>query len=696
MNWSSLLKISVFLLMVSTAFSQDHVIWFKADPSVFNSSEWIELSKEFSLSTPSQALSSSRNPELKKVYEVHGACDLRAFERACSVFGNNVYSIERGPTYTPLFVPNDMNAQPGISDYALNLIGAPQAWDLTQGDDSVVIAISDQNFNVTHQDLEGKYLYYDASNTAPTTHGTAVAITAAGKTNNGYGLSSIGFNSSLALYKMSFNEVLAASYAGADIINISWTSGCYFSQIEQDVIDEVAANGSFIVASAGNGNTCGLPDAYVFPASYRHVFSVTSVGPTDNHEQWIGDPTSTHNHNDSVDLAAPGYDVALSPAPGWFLNMNGSSFAAAYVSGTVALMLSVNKCMSNIEIESILKNSASPLYTLNPSYAGKLGAGRLNAYQAVLGAMNVWNPLNPTFSVSDACDANDASATLVIQGGQSPYTANWSNGYVGFNNSGLSTDTLLVHLVDAHGCRLDTVISVIDIVPPTYSVLLANPTCYGSTNGGVQLNINNDTPTMVTWNNGTQGQQMSGLTEGVYTANLSYGVSCNIQVPVSLVAPAPLLVTANLTDVTAAGNGAIDITPSGGIAPYSFNWNSTDTLEDLINLDAGDYNLILTDANGCQLTDSFQIQNLLGNDGEVIETQSLSIFPNPNQGGFTVETPHGQAYNLEIYDLQGRIVLKDYIQVTKSFNLTLAAGKYQIRAFSLSAPVWFQSTFIVY
>ncbi|MFM7596529.1 MAG: S8 family peptidase, partial [Flavobacteriales bacterium] len=457
MNWISIWKITtVFLLFGTTVFAQQNTYWFKADPSVFKSAKWEEISNQWNLSFPMQALSASRNPELLKVYEIKGDCDLVEFKTACSAFGSNIYSIERGPEYQPLFVPNDINNQPGISDYALMLINAPQAWDLTQGDDSVVIAISDQNFEVVHPDLDGKYIHYDVGNTLPTTHGTAVAITAAGKTNNGYGLSSIGFNTSLALYKMNFNEILSASYAGADVINISWTSGCFFSQIEQDVMDEVAENGSFVVSSAGNGNTCGLPDALVYPASYEHVFSVTSVGPTDNHEQWIGDPSSTHNHNDSVDLAAPGYDVAVSPASGWMLNANGTSFAAAYVSGTIALMLSANKCLSNVQIEQILKATAAPLNTINPSYVGKLGAGRLDAYQAVLAASTTWNPITPSFLITDSCLAHDASATLLIQGAQAPFVVDWGNNVSGVYNPNLSTNTYTVHIEGTHGCRLDT------------------------------------------------------------------------------------------------------------------------------------------------------------------------------------------------------------------------------------------------
>ncbi|MEY5134256.1 MAG: hypothetical protein RLZZ198_2260 [Bacteroidota bacterium] len=676
MNWSSLLKISVFLLLVSTAFSQEHVIWFKADPSVFNSPEWIELSKEFRLSTPSQALSFSRNPELKKVYEVQGSCDLRTFKHACSVFGNNVYSIERGPTYTPLFVPNDMNAQPGISDYALSLINAPQAWNLTQGDDSVVIAISDQNFEVVHQDLEGKYIHYDAGNTAPTTHGTAVAITAAGKTNNGYGLSSIGFNTSLALYKMNFNEILAASYAGADVINISWTSGCFYSQLEQDVMDEVSANGSFIVAAAGNGNTCGLPDALVYPASYNHVFSVTSVGPSDNHEQWIGDPSSTHNHNDSVDLAAPGYDVAVSPASGWYLNINGTSFAAAYVSGTVALMLSANKCISNLQIEQILKNTSAPLNSLNPAYAGKLGAGRLDAFQAVLAASTTWNPITPSFLIADSCLAHDASATLLIQGAQAPFEVVWGNNVIGVVNPNLNTNTYTVHIEGTHGCRLDTSVFVHDVIPPTYTVIQVDPMCADSYNGGIQLNLTNNTTTSFLWSEGTSGNQLSGIGAGVYNAVLTYGNGCAIQQSFTLTAPPAIIATALISNETAPNNGGIDLTVTGGVAPYSFLWDNNQTLEDLSALHAGTYQLQITDANGCQVGDSFQVANLLST-GSLNESESMvEIYPNPNNGSFHITIPIDEVHQLTIFDMQGRLISTERITSSTWLSTQLPTGKY--------------------
>ena len=79
----------------------------------------------------------------------------------------------------------------------------------------------------------------DPTNTSSTGHGTAVSINVAGNTNNSLGMSSIGWDLSLNFYRMNYNEVIAASYAGAKVINLSWTSGCTFNQYLQEAINEV-------------------------------------------------------------------------------------------------------------------------------------------------------------------------------------------------------------------------------------------------------------------------------------------------------------------------------------------------------------------------------------------------------------------------------------------------------------------------
>lgn len=333
-----------------------------------------------------QAVPASRNEELLKLYEIECNCDendlLQSSARISDVFSKP----EIAPKYETLYDPNDFNAV-FSNDYGLNLINAKGAWDVSKGDPNIVLAISDQNFYPNHEELIGKYNYYNSANTAARTHGTAVAILAAGKSDNAIGKSSIGFNCGLALYRMNYNDVLTASYSGARVINISWTSGCYASTYVQTIIDEVYLNGTIIVASAGNGNaTCWGAGNLVYPASCNHVISVSSVGPHNNHQRTIGNAATTHQHNVAVDIVSPGYDVPLSVAPGWYLTGNGTSFAAPIVTGTIGLILSVDSCLSFEQVEEILKTTAVNIDAQNPQYVGLLGAGRLDAAAAVLKA----------------------------------------------------------------------------------------------------------------------------------------------------------------------------------------------------------------------------------------------------------------------------------------------------------------------
>jgi hypothetical protein len=355
-------------------------VWVYSDniSAVHESSEFTSMARDFKSDfLITNAFPSSRNPELLKVYEITCDCEeTELYTRMHRIPG--VSGIEYAPKYETLEVPNDYSTT-FSTNWALNLINSQTAWDFSIGNSNVVVAITDQNYYQNHEELSGKYTFYDPTNTATRTHGTAVATIAAGNTNNGIGLSSIGYNSTLQLRRMNYNEVLQASYSGARVINMSWASSCFFNSYAQMAIDEAWNNGSFLVAAAGNGSTCGGPNSLVYPAAYNHVFAVTSIGPNDNIERTIGNPNSRHQTNSSVDICAPGFDVPLTIAPGVYLTGNGTSFASPYVTGTVALMVALKSDITNDEIETILKASATNIDAINPSYIGNIGSGRLNA-----------------------------------------------------------------------------------------------------------------------------------------------------------------------------------------------------------------------------------------------------------------------------------------------------------------------------
>ena len=436
-----------------TISNEEHIPFYASDGRLISRDSVFNLYiNSLDIVSCDQALPSSRNKSLRKVYELSSNSNQNDLENSLRNFVTAVSGIYPAPVYDTLHTPNDYNIVPGINNYALNLINSQTAWDITLGDSNVVIAITDQSYNPTHSELAGKYAYINAGTSTPT-HGTAVAILAAGNTNNNNGLSSIGYNCKLALYLMSYNEILNAAYAGAKVINISWTSGCFYNNYAEQVINEAYGVGAFLVAAAGNGTTCSNPTAYVYPAAFDNVFSVTSIGPLDNHMKILNDPTSTHQHNDKVDLSAPGYDVAINPAENWYLNSSGTSFAAPIVSGTVGLMLSVNPCLSRIDIDTILKISSVNIDSLNPTYIGLIGAGRLNA-QAAVQLASGWasQPMSVTSQPIGVSTSVGGNAQFSVSSTSSFPTYQWqidsSGTFVNLTNnnnySGVNTSVLTV------------------------------------------------------------------------------------------------------------------------------------------------------------------------------------------------------------------------------------------------------------
>lgn len=364
------------------------------------------LIQEFSILNVTQAVPSSRREDLQRVYEFECNCDIEdlMFEINSEIYP--MVNAQQAPVYELLAeIPDDYNMS-FSPDWALDKIKAIGAWEYSTGDTNVIIGISDGNFYTNHEDLIGEFVDNDQTNTSTYyNHGTAVAITAAGSTNNGVGKSSIGYKCRMNLAGMNYNSALNLTYAGCRVLNISWTSGCWNNTYVQDIIDEIYDYGTIIIAAAGNGGTCGGPSNLVYPAACDHVIAVSSTGIDDSHEGVPGQASSTHQHNSSVDICAPGYNVPLSIAPGVYLTGNGTSFAAPIVSGTVGLMVSLRPCLTFEEVELILKSSASQIDYLNPDYIGGLGAGRLDAASALrMTSLMSCNPVGPEPPIQDADD----------------------------------------------------------------------------------------------------------------------------------------------------------------------------------------------------------------------------------------------------------------------------------------------------
>ncbi|MEM9679548.1 MAG: S8 family serine peptidase [Bacteroidota bacterium] len=311
----------------------------------------------------------------------------------------------------------------GSEQEELNYIRAPETWDiLTKGDKNVIIGIADTNFRINHEDIDDTLeVIYGVATTSGDQHGTEVSGAAAGETNNGVGLASIGYDSYIKAARgtnvVAYDTVSQAT--GVKVVNASWfearSSNGGPIQITPDRYDDIHNRGVVMVAAAGNaGFNNNDATEYYYPASYKNVISVSSIGHhnhtflsysgtrtyqtfLDSHEYLIDSVVYTHQHNDSIDIVAPGIDITYVNGNGidWYgYGSFGTSFSAPFVSGTIALMFDLNYCLDTKEVETILKLTAVKIDTLpqNLAYHGKLGAGKLDAYEAVKMAKDMAEP----------------------------------------------------------------------------------------------------------------------------------------------------------------------------------------------------------------------------------------------------------------------------------------------------------------
>ncbi len=203
------------------------------------------------------------------------------------------------------------------------------------------------------------------------------------------------------------------------------------------------------------------------------------------------------------------------------------------------------------------------------------------------------------------------SINLTPAGGTPAYTYAWSNGAVTQDLSGLAAGTYTVNVTDANGstggCTATTSVTITQPAAPlTVSTTQVNILCNGGTTGSIDLTPAGGTaPYTYSWSNGAVTQDLTGIGAGTYTVNVTdvNGLTggCFATTSVTITQPAaPLTVTSTRVNVLCFGasTGSIDLSPAGGTAPYTYAWSNGAVTQDLTNIPAGTYTVVVTDANG--------------------------------------------------------------------------------------------------
>lgn len=346
---------------------------------------------------------------------------------------NDIYHVKLGDNETVKIMLNRFKNNPGIqyiepnykrrvmamtpndslfsSQWALQQIQAPDAWQTSQGSKNIVLAIADTGIDLNHQDLAGNLWanpgeicgngndddgngYEDdchginiiTGSGIPMDdegHGTHVAGIAGALGNNGVGVSGVNWRVSTMALKFSgadgsgsvADEIKAIEYAvhkGAKVFNMSY--GSYdFSESEKQAIQN-AGNVLFVAAACNESVNNDVSPCYPASLDFPNIISVAATDQADNLAFF-----SNYGKN-SVSVGAPGVSIKSTYLGNTYKSFSGTSMATPFVSGLAALILSKYPSLSPSQLKDRILRTADRIPSLQDKI---LSGGRINAYRAL-------------------------------------------------------------------------------------------------------------------------------------------------------------------------------------------------------------------------------------------------------------------------------------------------------------------------
>ena len=334
-----------------------------------------------------------------RVANVPKNADIPALARKLAKSQGIVSAEPNGITHLA-FVPNDSKYN---QQWGPQKIRSEEAWDITLGDASIIIAEADTGINFNHEDLSSAiwanddpvdgvdndgngfiddfrgwdFIQNDNDPLDGNGHGSHTAGTAAARTNNSVGIAGMAqstimplqvFNSGGAgTWEAIAEAVIYATDNGASVLNYSG-GGFGGAQVLADAVVFAWDNGMSVIAAAGNAST----STEFFPAAYPTVIAVAATDQND-HQAGFSD------FGPWLDVAAPGVDIlsTFGGASNAYATLSGTSMSTPHVTGLVALMYTLDPTLTPQDVRDLLQQNAKDLGA--PGFDDIFGWGRIDA-----------------------------------------------------------------------------------------------------------------------------------------------------------------------------------------------------------------------------------------------------------------------------------------------------------------------------
>ncbi len=214
----------------------------------------------------------------------------------------------------------------------------------------------------------------------------------------------------------------------------------------------------------------------------------------------------------------------------------------------------------------------------------------------------------------NCAQSNDGYAIVTASGGAPymDYYYNWSSSGSSANSGPLAPGQYAVTVYDTLLCAVILDVTIPEAEAYEYAYEVEEIICPGVQLGSITIWTDPDYPNAeIVWDNGHTGPILSGLTTGgSYGFSIYYDTDCVFADTIVLEDPDVMeldsfVITNGLCQEDL---GSIEVFMTGGVVPYTYDWGNGVDSNYIDGLDAGMYTLLVTDANGCEWTDTFEIE----------------------------------------------------------------------------------------
>ncbi len=282
---------------------------------------------------------------------------------------------------------------------------------------------------------------------------------------------------------------------------------------------------------------------------------------------------------------------------------------------------------------------------------------------------------------------NNGTIDLTVSGGTSPYTFDWNSGtYTTEDLSGLLAGNYVGIVTDSNGCTSTITVTITepDVLVATVTLATNPSTCSGS-DGSIDISIFGGTPGYTfLWSNAATTEDISALSAGSYSCVVTDNNGCIANVNDTLTSFTIPTVTLAITEDTVCVNDA-SFALTGGVPTGGIYTGTAVTagVFDPATASAGMNTITYTyvDVNGCTgfNTDSIYVDACVGINTLFTQENNFTLFPNPNNGTFTLQLNMTAVAQVIVYDAIGQIVSSQYLQPSTQHQLHLeTSGVYLI------------------